>query len=177
MTVKFCVLAIWCWVHESTLRRCSFKARYLSVVFDFISELCILRRVGCKITKLPKGDILKPALSCFDHNTANNGLSQLMLMPPDHSNCLAPLFLNLLLGDQADGKQMAGGGLWCLQYCWMKSRGQPVSPPAQLSYLLFLWWACVSIYRVSFFDWSSPKTGVSIVQIAGISRSRKNSSF
>ena len=67
--------------------------------------------LGVKLQILPKGDILKPALSCFDHNTANNGLSQLMLMPPDHSNCLAPLFLNLLLGDQADGKQMAGGGL------------------------------------------------------------------
>ena len=177
MTVKFCVLAIWCWVHESTLRRCSFKARYLSVVFDFISELCILRRVGCKITKLPKGDILKPALSCFDHNTANNGLSQLMLMPPDHSNCLAPLFLNLLLGDQADGKQMAGGRLWCLQYCWMKSRGQPVSPPAQLSYLLFYEEHVSQYTGCLFFNWSSPKTGVSIVQIAGISRSRKNSSF
>ena len=37
MTVKFCVLAIWCWAHESTLQRCSFKARYLSVVFDFAS--------------------------------------------------------------------------------------------------------------------------------------------
>ena len=33
MTVKFCVLAIWCWTHESTPQRCSFKTRLQLVVF------------------------------------------------------------------------------------------------------------------------------------------------
>ena len=54
---------------------------------------------------------LKPALGCFDYNTSHDRLPQLVLMPPHHGHCLAPLLLNHLLGDQADGKQVAGSSL------------------------------------------------------------------